>query len=592
MDFTRLFDILYYQNAKFPQQDALVYKKQNTWKSFSTQECLDQINQVSAGLLNLGVKKGDKLAIISYIGSPQWNFLDMGIQQIGAIVVPVHATVNPFELTYILNNATVKYCIVSKEALFKKVQAVIPEVPSLKKIFSIEKIDQVDHWSNLQAKTTSDHLAKIEAIKSAIQAEDLASIIYTSGTTGNPKGVMLSHKNIVSNIKSIIPLIPIDHEKKALSFLPMSHIFERMITYTYMATGASVHYAEKTDKIVENLNEVHPHYFATVPKLLEQMYDSILNTLEKKGALQKRILQWSINLAMNYQEYKKRSILSWIQHHVADFLVYRKWRNLLGGNVEGIIVGAAALRPELGRLFSAAGIHTREGYGLTETSPVLAVNRFEPGGFRFGTVGIAIPGVEIKIENQNEDGEGEIVVRGPNIMMGYYKLPDETTKVLNKEAWFNTGDIGKIVHKRFLQITDRKKDIFKTTSGKYIAPQVLENKLKTSHYILQAMIIGFNRPYVTALIVPNFTALKIWCNTNGVHWTAPQFMAINPKVVQLMTSIIDEFNNKLTTHKKVINFHLLHEEWSPETQEFTPTLKIKRNYILQKFEKEINALYQ
>ncbi|HEB62092.1 MAG TPA: long-chain fatty acid--CoA ligase, partial [Bacteroidetes bacterium] len=465
------------------------------------------------------------------------------------------------------------------------------EVASLEKIFSIEKIDQVAHWTSLQAKPTEAKTAEIEKIKSSIREDDLVSIIYTSGTTGHPKGVMLSHKNIVSNIKSIIPLIPINHEKKALSFLPISHIFERMINYTYMATGASVHYAEKTDKIVENLNEIKAHYFATVPKLLEQMYDSILDTAAQKGVLQKRIISWAINLAMNYQEYKKRSVFEWIQHRVADILVYRKWRNLLGGNVEGIIVGAAALRPELGRLFSAAGIHTREGYGLTETSPVLSVNRFEPGGFRFGTVGIAVPGVEIKIENQNEEGEGEIVVRGPNIMMGYYLLPEETKKVLDQDAWFNTGDIGKIVHKHFLQITDRKKDIFKTSSGKYIAPQVLENKLRTSHYILQSMIIGFNRPFVTALIVPNFAALKIWCKTNGVHWTAPQFMVINPKVMELMTKIIEEINQDLTHHKKIKNFHLLHEEWSVETQEFTPTQKIKRAYLLKKFEKEIKAMY-
>jgi len=592
MDFHRIFDILPYQKIRFPNKLALASKQDGQWKGYSTDACIEEINQVSAGLIQMGLKRGDKMGMMCYIGSPEWCFLDLGMQQIGVIPVPIHATVQPDELVHILKDAALEYCIVGESTLLEKVKAVHDQAPQLTQLYTIQKVEGISHWSSIKTPVTQKYISEIENRKNQIKEDDLATIIYTSGTTGKPKGVMLSHKNIVSNIKSTIPLSPLNHTKVTMSFLPISHIFERMVTYLYMSVGASIYFAERVDKAVDNLQEVHPHFFTAVPRLLERVYDSILDSAKEKGGITKRAVYWAINLGKKHQEYSRLGFMDWLQYRIASIFVYRYWRKALGGKVEGVTVGAAALRPELGRLFSAAGVNIREGYGLTETSPVIAFNRFEPGGYRFGTVGIPIPGMEIKIKDADEEsGEGEIVVRGPNVMMGYYQLPEETEKVIDKDGWFHTGDVGKIVYRHFLQITDRKKDIFKTTSGKYVAPQFLENQLKSSIYINQVMIVGFNRPFVTALIIPNFFALKRWCTDNNVHWTAPQFMVINPKVEEFFNSLITNINKGFNKHEQIHKHHLLFNEWTPESAEFTPTLKLRRDFILRKYEKEIEKMY-
>ena len=593
MDFRRLFDILPYQQARYPQKIALSARQGISWKHYSTEACLAEINRVSAGLLDLGVKKGEKIGIMTYMGSPQWNFLDIGMQQIGVIVVPIHASIGTKDLAYILKEAAIKYCIVANRELYNKVRSIKTEVPLLQTIYTLEQLPDAPYWETLCKEPTAKHYEIFQTYKAAIHEDDLATIIYTSGTTGDPKGVMLSHKNMVSNIKSIIALVPINYTKKAISFLPMSHVFERMVAYTYMAAGTSIYYASKREDLGELMREVHPHFFSAVPRFLEKAYEQIIERSTEKGKMAKRIARWAIRLGKRYKGSKKMNMLYWLKHLIADVLVYRIWRKSIGGKVEGIMVGAAALNPELGRLFSAAGLEVREGYGLTETSPVVSFNRFEPGGVRFGTVGIPVPGVEVRIDaEEGEEGEeGEILVKGPNVMMGYYEKEDATKAVLLDSGWLRTGDVGKIIHKHFLQITDRKKDIFKTSSGKYVAPQRVEHQLRNSPYIEQVMVIGYNRPFVSALVVPCFPILKQWCEENNVHWTGPQFMVLNPKVVQFMDQQIEKMNEELLKHEQIKKIHLLHQEWSEEEGELTPTLKLKREIVQEHFQKEIEQMY-
>lgn len=593
MDFRRLFDILPYQQARYPQKIALADRQGINWNYYSTQDCLTQINKVSAGLLHLGLKKGDKIGIMTTLGSPRWNFLDLGMQQIGVITVPIHASISNTDLVYILRETVMKFCVVANRELYNKLMSIKDEVPFLQKIYTLEKLPDVPGWEDLIKEPTARHYESFQTYKAAIHEDDLATIIYTSGTTGEPKGVMLSHKNIVSNIKAIIALTPINASKRSISFLPMSHIFERMATFTYMAAGTSIYYVSNRDKLDEVIKEIKPHFFAAVPRFLEKAYEQIIERSQAKGKLIARLVNWAIKLGKRFKGSKKMNLLYWIKLLFADVLVYRIWRKGLGGKVEGIMVGAAALNPELGRLFSAAGLEVREGYGLTETSPVVSFNRFEPGGVRFGTVGIPVPGVEIKIDNDtiDEEGVGEILVKGPNVMLGYFKKEEETKKVLEEGGWLRTGDVGTIINKHFLKITDRKKDIFKTSRGKYIAPQRLENQLRLSPYIEQVMILGHNRPYISALIVPCFPILQQWCEENGVHWTGPQFMVLNPKVKQLFEKEIEAINQLLLNHERVKKFHLLHQDWSEQEGELTPTLKIKRDIVKDHYKKEIENIY-
>lgn len=592
MDFHRLFDILPYQQARFPNKSALSIRQDSTWNSYTTQACLQEIDKVSSGLLHLGIRKNDKVAIIAPSGSPHWNFFDLGAQQMGVIVVPLHATSSFTDLEYILKETAAKLCLSANQELYERIAAIRDQLPSLEHHFCIEKNDDIPSWEDLICEPNADDLQQIQNLKDTITPEYLATIIYTSGTTGDPKGVMLSHKNIVSNIKSVISLIPVNYECRVFSFLPMSHVFERMVVYTYMAAGAAIYYPSHAHQVLEDLREARPHYFTAVPKVLERFYHAILEETDKLPVLAKSIVRWAIKLGEKFNETKRIPLPNyWLSHFVADILVYRQWRKKLGGSVRGIAVGAAALQPKLGRLFSAAGIRIREGYGLTETSPVVAFNRFEPGGVRFGTVGMPVPGVQVKIDLPNEKGEGEILVKGPNVMMGYYNKPAETNAILDQDKWLHTGDIGQFVHKRFLRITDRQKDIFKTSAGMYVAPQLVERQIRTNPFIEQCMVVGFNQPFVSALILPNFDRLQRWCEENQVHWTAPQYMVLNPRVVKKMEQEIEQANEPLAKHQRVKRFTLLHQDWTEESGELTPTLKAKRKFILDKYRKEIDELY-
>lgn len=590
MNFHRLFDIFPYQQARFPHKVALAQRADGDWTHFSPEQCLQEINRVSAGLLRLGITKGEKVAIIASVGSPRWIFFDLGAQQVGAIVVPLHASLSGKELEYIFKETTVKVVVAATLKLYEKIAAMQSELSTL---ICLEDKADISGWDTLLQEPDEAMLTQIGTSKNTIQEDDIATIIYTSGTTGEPKGVLLSHKNIVSNIKSILPLIPVSYHHNAFSFLPPSHIFERMVVYSYLAVGATVYYPETRETALQDLQQAKPHYFTAVPKILERAYDNLLHWANRKPVWVRKIVQWSIHLGERYQETSRVPMPGfWFQWLLADVLVYRIWRKKLGGNVRGIIVGAAALNPKLGKLFSAAGIPIREGYGLTETSPVVAFNRFEPGGVRFGTVGILIPGVEIKIDHPNEKGEGEILVKGPNVMQGYFKKEIETRNVLDEAGWLHTGDIGQMVHRRFLKITDRQKDIFKTSAGIYVAPQLVENQMRENPFIEQCMIVGFNRPYLIALILPNFITLQQWCEANKVHWTAAQFMVLNPRVQRKMEQEIEKENADLAPHQRIKKFHLLHQNWSEESGELTPTLKARRQTILDKYQKEIEELYE
>jgi long-chain acyl-CoA synthetase len=591
MDYHRLFDLFNYQEARYPNEEALAYKRQGQRVAFSTSECVHKINQVSAFLLRLGLQPGERAAIIARHGSPIWNFLDLGMQQIGVIVVPLHATSGVEELRYILQDAQLRVCFTDNADLYTVMRS-LQTGSTLEWIIPFFPLPEVNpSVLELLEEPGFEELAAIEKIREGISKNHLATIIYTSGTTGHPKGVMLSHQNIISNIKSTITLMPVHCEHQALSFLPLSHIFERMVIYTYIAVGAGVTYAEGQEQLLSNLREVRPHFVTAVPLIVERLIEQMMTYARKGPLLRRKILQWAIKLGKNYYDGKRQPPAYWLRLSAARFLVFRRWRKLFGGRIEGIVVGAAALNPELGRLFSAAGLKLREGYGLTETSPVITFNRFEPGGARFGTVGIPIPGVELRIVDPDEEGVGEIQVKGPNVMLGYYNQAAATQQVMTTDGWFRTGDVGQWVHKRFLQLKGRQDDMFKTGAGKFIAPEAVEKHLYQSEYIQQCLVAGASKPAPFVLIVPRFERLEEWCHAHKVHWTAPQYMVLNPKVHRFFKEELERLNQELPPYQQVQQFLLLHEPWTEQSGEMTATLKLRRKRILATHAKNINELY-
>jgi long-chain acyl-CoA synthetase len=592
MDFRRLFEIFPFQQSRYPQKVALAHRQGGeSWETFSTEECLRYINRVSAGLLNLGLNRGDKVAILSIGGSAYWNFLDFGMQQIGLITVPIHAITPLEELIYILNDCEARACFVSDGNIYAMLEAVREKIPLLERIYSIREEEDLPHWEEILSEPLARHLEKIQSFRAAIHEDDLATIIYTSGVTGAPKGVMLSHKNMVSNIKAIITMVPVNCDKRTISFLPLSHVFERMVVFTYIAVGASVYYAEAHQEMEPPLREVKPHYFTAVPRMIERFYELVREREKGMHPLFRRIHRWAIRLGQRYNETRRLALWYFIKLQIADLLVYQQWRRAMGGRIDGIVVGAAALKPQLGRLFSAAGIDIREGYGLTETAPVIAFNRFEPGGVRFGTVGMPIPGIELKIEALPGVEEGEIWVKGPNVMLGYYNHPDLTAQAFTEDGWFRTGDVGRFVHQHFLEVTGRKRHMIKTSSGKFISLQQLEAHLRDSSYIEQCMTIGLNRPFVSAIILPDFYFLEQWCRKNRIHWTAPPYMVHNHKVKQFYSQLIEQLNESLQSFEKIRAFRLTHEDWTVNNGMYTATLKLRRNVIYEKYRKEIEGMY-
>ena len=591
MDFTRIFDILDYQNKRFFRKDSLANTaSKGDCEVIDTEKAVFERDCLSAGLLQHGFHKGAKIGIMAHCGSIQWILADLAMQQIGIIPVPIHSTARPDEIRHIINDAELSACFVSNAEMRDRfLQSGIP----VKRLFSFTELSETTSWNTLCCIPDQHDLDKISYYRDLIIPTDLSTIIYTSGTTGLPKGVMLTHYNIVSNIKSVLAIVPVNHSTTVVSFLPLSHIFERMVCYSYLAAGAGIWFAPSLESLPHILRRVRPHFFTAVPRVLERTYERLLERRDRSGFFQKKIINWAMRLGEQYPFAggDAMPVSYWFQWIVADWLVYRSWRKAMGGRIRGIAVGAAALQPRLGRLFSAAGIEVREGYGLTETSPVITFNRFEPGGVHFGTVGIPAPGIAVRIAAPNEQGEGEIEVQGPNVMSGYLNLPEETKERFTEDGWFKTGDRGKFEHKRFLRITGRISEIFKTTSGKFVAPAYIEQQLRISPFIDLVFVAGLNKPYVSALIIPDFNYLERWCKENRIHWTAPEYMILNHKVEKKIKEELDSINSSiLEHHEQVKKFKLLADSWTAENGLLTPSLKLRRQAILEKYASDIQTL--
>ena len=577
---TRIFDVPYYQLNNFPQDVCIAGKDTGKWVTYSTQEYVDQANLISKGLLKMGIKPGDKIALISN-NRPEWNIMDIGILQVGAIDVPVYPTISEDDYKFIFNDAEIKMCIVSDADLLKKIQNIKSSVPTLGEIYTFNKVDGAKHWTEILENGKDGSDEEVQQLKDGIKATDLATLIYTSGTTGTPKGVMLSHQNLVENAKGSFPRLPVTRDSIGLSFLPICHVYERMITYLYQISGVSLYYAESIDTLVDNISELKPHVFTAVPRLLEKVYDSVITKGTAGGGVKAKIFSWAIGLTDTYEYGKHPSF----QRKIADKLVYSKIREKLGGRILAIASGAAALQPRLARFYHAIGIPVFEGYGLTETSPVVSVNSFATG-VQFGSVGKKLDNVEIKIEE-----DGEICTMGPCLMMGYYKRQDLTDEVIDKDGWFHTGDIGTLSDDGYLKITDRKKEIFKTSGGKYIAPQVMENKFKESRFIEQIMVIGESQKMPAAFIVPAFEFVTAWAKEKGIAISSNQELIENPRVIGRIQEEIEKYNASFGNWEQIKKFELLPAEFTVESGELTPTLKFKRKIIMANYTAVFDKIY-
>lgn len=597
MEPKRLFDCIELQLGNNPLDDMLAGKEGGVWKKYSTREVKDMVDRLSAGMIHLGigpndlsVEGRDKVAILSK-NRPEWVIVDLAVQQIGAVLVPVYPTIGVNELEFIFNDARVKMAFVNDEDLFLKVLSVKSRVPSLKEVFTFEHVVNARHWKEISGQSTPELVQKIKPLADKIQYEDLATLIYTSGTTGTPKGVMLSHRNVVSNVIACIPCFPPGENLRSLSFLPLNHIFERMVTYLYLFRGTSIYYAESLETIGDNLKEIKPNLFTTVPRLLEKVYDRIMQKGNELTGIKKKLFFWAHSLAEKFAINKNLGLWYNTQLALANKIIFSKWREALGGNIKCVVTGGAACQVRLIRIFTAARIIIMEGYGLTETSPVISVNRFDEKGRMFGSVGPLIDGVEVRIAE-----DGEILSKGPNVMMGYYKRPDLTAEAIT-DGWYHTGDIGMLVENKkgpypqFLKITDRKKEMFKTSGGKYVAPLPIENKLKESPYIEQVMIVGAEKKYVGALIVPSFPNLKEWCRINGIPFTTNEEIIKHPKVIELYKDLVESFNKYFNHVEQVKRFELLADEWSVDTGEMTPKLSLKRKVVMEKYRDPIERIY-
>lgn len=588
----RLFDCIEWHLERTPMEVMLAGKENGRWRTYSTQEVDKTVGDLAAGLLALGaspndttVENRDKIAIICK-NRPEWLMIDMAVQKIGCILVPVYPTINIGELEFVLKDAAVKFVFANDEELYLKVLSLKDKLPSLQEIFTIEHVANATYWKDIVTHATPESKARVKEIANTIKYEDVATILYTSGTTGTPKGVMLTHRNIISNVVACLPCFPPGENMRSLSFLPLNHIFERMVSYIYLFHGTSIYYAESLDTIGENLKEVKPHMFTTVPRLLEKVYDRIMAKGAELTGIKKKLFFWAHGLAERFEINQNQGFWYTVQLKLANKLIFNKWREGLGNELKCIVTGGAACQVRLIRIFTAAKIIVMEGYGLTETSPVISVNRFQEKDRKFGTTGPLIDGVEVKIAE-----DGEVLSRGPNIMLGYYKRPDLTAQEITDDGWFHTGDIGTMVDGRFLKITDRKKELFKTSGGKYVAPLTVENKLKESPFIEQVMVVGPERKFVGGLIVPAFAALKDWCKQNNVPANSNEEIIKNEKVINLYKDIVERFNKYLNHVEQVKKFELLPNEWGIDTGEMTPKLSMKRKVITEKYKDAIERIY-
>jgi long-chain acyl-CoA synthetase len=585
MENLRLFDLLHQFAQRPHKNDALAAKENGQWRKYSTQEYTDTVNALSYAFLHLGLKRGDKVGLISN-NRPEWNFIDFACLQTGIINTPLYPTISEHDLKHVIKEAEISIFFVSSQDLYEKVKR-SSEGSTVKEIYAIPDISGHPTFSQLvKDGAANPRKEELESIMSSIKPDDLATIIYTSGTTGNPKGVMLSHRNFVSNVDGTKDLCPFTPEWRALSFLPLNHVYERMLSYLYLSRGMSVYYAENLETIGANLLEVKPHMFVTVPRLLEKVYEKIVSKGSELKGIKKALFFWALSLGLRYEQFGANGWWYEFQLKIANKLIFSKWREALGGNIQGVVSGGSALQPRLAKIFHAAKIKILEGYGLTETSPVVAVNSFKEENIRIGTVGPIIFNVEVKLAE-----DGEIYVKGPNVMLGYYKQPELTKEAIDADGFFHTGDIGVIEEGRFLKITDRKKEIFKTSGGKYITPQIIENKLKESRFIEQAMVVGENEKFPAVLIVPSFAVVKQWCEKHNIPFQNNEQIILDGQVRLRIEKEIEKTNADLAQYEKIKRFELLAKEWTIDNGELTPKLSLKRKVILQKNQEAYQKIY-
>jgi long-chain acyl-CoA synthetase len=583
----RTFDLLkLYKNDYSHKTETLGGKEGNNWYTYSSKEFVENTNNVSYGLLSLGVKKGDKIATVTN-NRPEWNFVDLGIAQVGAVHVPIYPTIGMEEYKFILEHCEANYVFVGDKKLYEKIGPLVNEIENLKEIFSFDQLEGVRHWSEIsKLGETYSNKSELEPIKESIGPNDMATIIYTSGTTGMPKGVMLSHRNLVSNFTTHCYNHELGLGHKALCFLPLCHILERTLNYHYLYKGISIYYVASLGSIMSALKEIKPDLFSTVPRLLERIYDGIISKGKELSGIKRALFFWAVKLGNSFDYDKKFSWWYSTKRKIADKLIYSKWRAVMGGNVKLIISGGAALQPRIGRVLGVAGINALEGYGLTETSPVIAVSNLTTNEIRVGTVGPILPGIEMRLAD-----DGEITCKGPNVMLGYFKEPELTKNAIDEDGFFHTGDIGKMIDGKYLKITDRKKEIFKLSNGKYIAPQMIENKLKESFFIEQAMVVGENEKFASAIIVPNFQYIEKWCEQKGIKVSGKVEIVANPEVGKAIQDEVKEINKTLGTAEEIKRFRLVAEEWTPETGELSPTLKLKRTHLAKHYAGVIEEIF-
>ncbi|MEI7830605.1 MAG: long-chain fatty acid--CoA ligase [Prolixibacteraceae bacterium] len=580
MELTRTFDLLEHCLLNVPREDAVAGKQGNTWVKYSTAEFARQAELLAYGLLSLGIQKGDRVSTVSG-NRPEWSFVDMALSMTGAVHVPVYPTISEDEYSYIFNHAEIRFLFISDEKLYNKLSPVVVEVVSMEKIFTFNEVPGAEHLSVLLAlgeKNEENLRSKLTAIKDSIREEEMVTMIYTSGTTGVPKGVMLSHRNLVSNFKTCSDHFDLGLGHRSISFLPLCHIFERTVNNLFMYRGIGIYYVESLPQIVQSIKEVKPHIFTAVPRLMESVYDGIMAKGKLLTGIKFKLFFWAVDLGKDFAFNQKVGLIKKIKMAIADKLIYSKWRAGLGGNIQLIVSGGALLQSRIARVFSAAGLKVLEGYGLTETSPVIAVSNAVTGEIKIGTNGPVIKGVEVKIA-----ADGEILARGPNLMMGYYKEPGLTSEVIDADGWFHTGDVGMLDEGKYLKITDRKKEIFKLSGGKYIAPQLIENKLKESVLIEQAIVIGNNEKFASALISPSFVYLHECCQENKILFTDNADLISQPEIIAMFQAEVREVNKTLGLHEEIKRFRLVADSWSAQSGELSQTLKLKRKVVENKY---------
>lgn len=587
MELKRVFDILDRLKTYAPKQDILNTKINKQWQSYSLDDFIENTNWVSAGLLHLGLKCGDTVAIMAG-NCPQWNFVDYGCQQVSMPTAPIFPTISNNDLTYILNHSEAKILFISEKSVWQKLATIEKDLKHLRFVFSFNDIDGVKDFSEfISLGKENPSTEKIVELKSKVKENDLMTLLYTSGTTGQPKGVMISHKNMMANVYVCEHIAPFTNKWKALSFLPLNHVYERFLNTLYLYHGVSIYYAESLEKIGDNCREIHPQIFVAVPRVLERVLEKITSTGEKLTGTEKKIFDWSMNLAERFEFHGANGAWYALQRKIADKLVYKKWREAVGGEVVAIVSGGAALNPRLERIFYCAGLNLLQGYGLTETCVVVSVNRFDEDHRMFGTVGIPVENSEVKIAEE----DGEILMKGPSLMMGYYKNPEATAEVIDQEDWFHTGDIGKIVEGRFLKITDRKKEIFKNSGGKYISPVAIENKLKECRYIEQCMVIGENQKFVSALIIPSFANFKEYATHHKIEWKGNEEMMQGEELKKIIADHVKKINATLASFEQVKRYQLINTVWGVESGEITPKLSLRRKTIQEKNKTLISKIF-